>query len=908
MKTKLGLKVFDVPGKCWLCPLDHVFNPISGKCEIFCQYQTKNVFGNCKSCSLNECGEDSSDFEIRLSEVQNAGKSNPVLEAVPSDKILFFDSKFFVDNFDLWVSENGQSFKTIPFDTRMVNQVVDSGILEKTETGPVKEKSKVMSDHLNTQSVLIYVGYQPGSLQDSNEVSKEGIHRRILDVDEVLTPVVVEDAADSGSPASNTESSDSTDEVKPLTTNLSNDTPLDPNQEIEISVPAISKLSDSPQSREYQLRLKPNKNAITASRNLIPHRPFSLVTPNNKTSSNPLITQLHPVQDFTSRSPTDPSGAALFLSLPSAQATALNKDLRIDPKFATCVSKVNDKLLKRLALSLFILVCIASLAYLIHLFVAWNVQDVFKMPFITTHLFMALIFIFHAGIFSQFYNFALPPSLHVFLRHLYYYSIRWHGAFRIPALKNLSNNSDFMADYFKPFLAERGSLSIVANIFLNYGVIMLILFVLFVLAVVFYIILVRHNKRATLSLQNWVEFLHMGSARYMLSVAMHLFLVASLIFSTEVCFFCTHQFSSGKPHHSLFVASLVFAAYSFIFHFLLVFLVLSIPFTFIPFIGKAINNGLTGRTANQRRGDNDLFPPVKGGQGQVTHFHPPPDSMAGGTNETVNQVKQTFNKTVQGVKNLTGLGTNNISDLIPRSRFVGSVHMHYPHEDSKPMKTFRILYPFLFIVQGLRKGPIGFLLMGLSAFVFSIYGIVIGAAYKHPKFAVLFNLILIFLLFCYIVYTSPGFNIPARFLLFSGYFIFFLAHLLLTILGFDPSSLSRNNGTHYCGMGDAIIGLFFAAVCLLLIGLIISMFLNEKKLAPLDIFRVQREPRTEVKAGAKGNEEVGDFVATRYLESDDHLTVLEEEEEVEGNNALMPEASHLRRPSNMISTWKSSKN
>ena len=45
LKKKMGLEPYDAPGKCWLCPADHVFNPKSGTCEIFCHFETKLEFG-----------------------------------------------------------------------------------------------------------------------------------------------------------------------------------------------------------------------------------------------------------------------------------------------------------------------------------------------------------------------------------------------------------------------------------------------------------------------------------------------------------------------------------------------------------------------------------------------------------------------------------------------------------------------------------------------------------------------------------------------------------------------------------------------------------------------------------------------------------------------------------------------
>lgn len=904
LKKKMGFEIYDSPTKCWLCPADHVFNPESGKCEIFCHFETKNVGGTCISCTQNNCEEISEAFQISLKEIENSGGTNPVLEAIPSKEILFFGPQYYTENFDLYVSENGQGFTLVPFDAKVTGDTESKQKDQKQDqikasSGQESDSQIISSNGYTKQRALIYVGYSPGSMLKPKIATKEALsskNQRILQENNNNDTVVTLDSKETNEePQSELNTTNSQNVPESSTTDLTNDTIMNPNQTIEISPQSNTTLTNQPQSRVYQLRLKPNRNGITASRNLIPREPFTLTTPSAQTASNPLIDQMQPVQDLNVRNnPTSPA----YLLLPQNNPTALNRNLRINPKFETCVGKVNDKLLKRLALSLFILVCIASLAFAVYLFVTWNVKDIFQTPYIVTHLYMALIFLFHAAIFSQFYNFPIPPSLHVFLRHLYYYSIRWHGAFRIPALNNHSDNSDFMADYNRPFIPDRSSLSIVGNIFLNYGVIMLILFVLFVVALILYFRLINYNKLITLSLQNWVEFLHESSARYMLSVSMHLFIVSCLIFSSEVCFFFSHQFAWGNPKHSLFVASLVFAVFTFIFHTALVFLVLALPFYFTPFIGKKASSA-------KNLGSKTKYPNPSSQEGQTTHFKPPANSLVDDIKDTANEVKETvtetFKKTTNAVKNLTGLNKNSKKKktIIPRSKFYGSIHMYYPHENSMAFAKFRALYPFLFIIQGLRKGPIGHLVMGISSLVFSIYGVVIGAAYKYPRFSTLFNLILVFLLFCYILYASPGFNAPSKFLLYLAYFIFFAAHLLLTILAFDPSSLANNNGIHYCRMADAIIALFYLAVALLIIGLIISMFMNEKNIAPLDIFGVKKDNRVRVGTNFP---RVGVEV-TRKLESDDHISVAEEDQVP--NNLMEDTGTYLRRPSHMISDWKS---
>ena len=82
---------------------------------------------------------------------------------------------------------------------------------------------------------------------------------------------------------------------------------------------------------------------------------------------------------------------------------------------------------------------------------------------------------FQAIVFCVFYEIEMPPSLDLFLRHLYRISTQWHGAIRNEAIRNHQDNEDFNYNYEKIIKKKYFELSVVQNILINFGIMILIL-------------------------------------------------------------------------------------------------------------------------------------------------------------------------------------------------------------------------------------------------------------------------------------------------------------------------------------------------------------------------------------------------------------------------------------------------
>ena len=209
----------------------------------------------------------------------------------------------------------------------------------------------------------------------------------------------------------------------------------------------------------------------------------------------------------------------------------------------------------------------------------------------------------------------------------------------------------------------------------------------------------------------------------------------------------------------------------------------------------------------------------------------------------------------------------------------------------------------MFALQGLRKNVFGLGNLGVTTFFFTFYGIILSATYNNPRTGVTINLVIILILLVYLILSKPGFHFIPRVLLYAAYFIFFIAKLLLLLYVYNV--FQKASGNALCDAGLAIIGLFFASICLLLLGLLASLFFSFKfKNYFFKLFadnNVYMPDVTGPNGLLPGNDHQIDPPNVVYLERQTRLLPDDDKSVIEP-----PEKINIERPSQMIRRYQES--
>lgn len=607
--------------------------------------------------------------------------------------------------------------------------------------------------------------------------------------------------------------------------------------------------------RFYKFKQNNSKPLYFTSRDTIQNREvmFQVLSKNNNIQKyNPLDTDLQRKN----------VNSGLFIDLEGS-----DERISIDSRYKQCMDSVHNKFLWILSIILYALVILGVLLFLFNVLFIWNKTSIFQNFGFSVHIFMHMVFVFQIIVFSQFYEKIFPPSLTLFFRYLYKISIWWHGAFRNVAKSNHLNDTSFANDYFKVILPKRMDAEIVQNILINYGVILVILLVLAILAAYFYFVWRKYKfSKYDDSFEKEDICTEQAIYRFAQTFGVMLFFVTWLALSVEFSFFVSHEFINPSPNHSLFKASFAFAIILFAIHLILVLFVLAFPivyktafykqsktpnFTKVPpqisidpkliqlnsdrtfpsdFLMKKMikkkkisplkpikplqNNTSQNKNQNQNNNQNQnqniVMNPNNGGL-QDTQFNP----------------YASENKEYPTINN----GTKVKSKLPAKYEYVQDGYIN-PYENTIHQmnyinkNVFIEDYPFLFIVQGLWNGFFGGFLMGLSSLFFTVFGIVVGGGWNSPRFAATFNTCLLFVFLVYLVISKPPIIKLYHYIMLFSYFLLFVAHLLLTVLVYQPDSMMGIGG---CRMGKAIISFFVLALLPLLFGLLLAPWMDKKK-------------------------------------------------------------------------------
>jgi hypothetical protein len=591
---------------------------------------------------------------------------------------------------------------------------------------------------------------------------------------------------------------------------------------------SIKNLNLAAKNSGYRLVAKPGVNVISNSRNLY-HQRSALITDN--LGSN-YLNSVQPIYSNFKRKAND--DRRVMISDLSPGITGFNKNITIDTAFKKC--KFNDKTMRNLALALFIMICIMNVIYIIYSLFFWNKTLVFQLPSLTTVICIHMNCLYQAMIFCLFYEKNLPPAVTSFLRHSYYYAIHWHGAFRSVAIKDLGANKSFFADYNNTLIPRRLSVAMVQNIFINFGVIFLIWAVVWIIAAV---LLFLFRKPEVMYKDNFTQYIKWKYNSFLnriaISFALKLAFWVWIIFCVEFSFFFTYDLLIAVLDHPFFNASFGFSILFLILHFLAILFLLYLPFLLSEFVGRVLKPSNSNSTpqntdfpmpdpnVNKYSKSIQIYP--KPGNQQWT---PGPDanitSLERNIKNTAQGVKDTINNTAQGVKNAVN-GLNPVAKL--QNRDIRSPYkldknsIHYTHNTYITSKSYW-KYNHLYALQGLRRNFFGLHHWGVTALIFTIYGIVISSMYKHPKPAIIINLVLILVMFVYIFMSQPGFAVLPRLLLLAAYLFFFIAKFILLFYIFDV--IQKGTGRSVCDCALAIVALFFIAMCFLILAFLASIF------------------------------------------------------------------------------------
>ena len=599
----------------------------------------------------------------------------------------------------------------------------------------------------------------------------------------------------------NTESPTITTDEKPVATISSRILQITtPNDKSEVAVVSTNNAN----SRVYKIVLKDSAEIIDSNRNLVYFDPLTYRV------SKPVVTLAY-MNDFEAQ-PVSPK--AFFMPIP-APVTDAHKNLYVSSDYKACFPGVDDQVLNSLAIALYIIFLIIVVIFVLFVLLCWNKFLPFQFQTAGVHMFMHSVFVFQAVTFSVFYQFDIPPSLDLFLRHLYRVSTKWHGAFRNQALEDYSSDFLFNYNYYRVIRKKHYELSVVQNIFINYGLILLLFAILWLISIVFYFLFLRKKSGTFKKMNNLTKQLsaeektvtnnlkkeeretigkHKKKKKYYSnnshesgkkrisknknmqesfmtklarSFAFLLAFTFSLSFTIEVMFYILFEFDNSDAQHSFFLASLIFSIIFFIIHL-----------------------GLIGFT---------VYYPIKYKSDLLPKMKPIPD--------VVGQINPNKDKAVKKHK-----------DKLERvKKFITE-----KHNDISLLKNFHCKdriwpYSFLFIVQGLNFGGGRQFFMGISLILYFLYTIILTLIPVPGHVAVIINFCIVLVLFVLCV-LRPFVDKIQNIILIVGYLLFFIGYLLLMIIG-----VSDSRSETQCNLGFAVLAFFFAACIILMLGVIYAL-------------------------------------------------------------------------------------
>lgn len=546
----------------------------------------------------------------------------------------------------------------------------------------------------------------------------------------------------------------------------------------------------------YRIALKPDRNAISGSRTLYHHR-HAILTESTETA---FLREMNPIYANVKRQVPEPR--KYRLSEVSSNVSAFNKDNLVDGVYSKCT--FNDAVMENLARALFILICIGNGLYLLFSLFVWNRTLVYKLPTLATVLFVHMNCLYQAAIFCLLYESSLPPALDSFLRHSYRFAIRWHGAFGGYALDKFKTNPSFSLQYFRSIVPRRLALNMVQNLLLNFGVILVVWAVVWLLAGVLYTIIIWNPNIYLNHFDGHFEWKKRSCLnRLSMSFAFKLACLVWLVFSVEFSFFFTYDMILPLNQHELFKVSFALSIILMLFHFSAVIFLLYLPSHLSEFLGKIPQSSpakisSTNKDANIKKlGPND------------------PNSQSRPAKPQKTDTLFSPNKVIVTTKKRQRINTINLDR--------GSIH--FRHLALVTSQSYA-KYHFLFALQGLRTRMFGVGHFGITALIFSFYGVIISAAYALADRAVVINFILILALLVFLIISDPGFYFVTQMLLIAAYFVFLVAKLFVALYIYEV--FQGAGGRIACDFGLAVVALLFGAIGLLLIGLLLSLCLSFK--------------------------------------------------------------------------------
>ena len=524
----------------------------------------------------------------------------------------------------------------------------------------------------------------------------------------------------------------------------------------------------------YRLRKKINRHVVNKNRDLLHDNDILY----NSNTDSKILNEYHP--DYMSNKNIN------GYRLDKNTTTLVHEDYIVDNKYAECKESLNDNTYYNLALALFILVIIGVVVFVLNSLLFWNKRSLTEHNSFSIPVFMLLILTFHAMIFSQFYEFKIPPTIDLFLRHCYRLAIQWHGAFREHAINGSINSVSLKTAYYDNLLQKRFDMGIVHNILINIGVILIILFVLYILCVVFSVLLTKklpchfeqYEMNNIKSDKTWVNLPFMD--RFSLSFAMKMIYVGWLVFSVELPFYIVHEFVSPSFEHGLFQASFAFAIIIGIIHLVII--------GFVMFVAARLNSFYMNKEGFTEIPTTDII-----------------ENTKLSTIVVKDDKKDSNIKKVDKVLDIMTKGSKTVQSTLRGSSY----------------------YYYLFVVQGTKRNTFAVFQMSIIAIIFTLFGITISAGYANKSnIAVWVNTVFIIGLMVYMFIYPTRYPLIAKLMIVFALLLFFLAHLLLAILSTEADSMFGNNG---CRIGTAVLALFFVSIVILLLTMILAMINDMRK-------------------------------------------------------------------------------
>lgn len=479
------------------------------------------------------------------------------------------------------------------------------------------------------------------------------------------------------------------------------------------------------------------------------------------------------------------------MSLPSPFSQA-HSNFQIDKKYSQCFSYASDNLLQTLAIVLFALQLFLIICYVLFTLFCWNKYYPFRVNTGVNQLFLVSMCVFQAVTFCVFYEFEMPPSIDLFLRHLYRFSTQWHGAFRTGTVSNYEDDPLFNFNFYRIVKEKAFDLQVVQSTFINSGILLIVLALLWVLGIILYFLFLRikSNKKGSRitmvqSDPNLKDFppsrleidieedeeiiedpvlngnLHPSFIwRFALSFGFLLPTMLSLSFTVEIMYYIFFEFYRANPKHFIFQISLAFTIFIFVCHILLIMYCLHYPFQFL----KSIRS-----RAPQK----------------------PPQNLP--------NIKE------------------NESIYKEQLRIYNTKHADISFLSASPLRKVHAPFSWLFLIQGLKLTSIRPYFIGLVSILFVLYSAILVLLPVPAYVAVGINFGIITIVFLLIL-MFPLVNFLENIFMILGYLLFWIGYLLFLLLG-----LIFDSGGTRCLIGIIIMALFFAACVLLLIGVLYSM-------------------------------------------------------------------------------------